>query len=254
MNLYSEKTKKIIRIISIVTIIILLTSNIKTLVLNEFDINSIIKFCQNSFVIVLTVFLLIYPAKLSLIAIMAFQYSFVFQYQSSTSIMSILMFMLGCSVLLMRGFFNQKKAIKFVIVMVPFILLYLSELRFGVTDFLNSSIYQFGYIFVVLLIIFFLDIYKTNLLSNNEKVLNLSNFEGLKKRDADWLQRIQSKEKYDCIAIDYKMSIGSVKNRLKIIFDTLEVGDKTGFLNKYSDYKIIFEQPEEAINAFTQNS
>ncbi len=36
------------------------------------------------------------------------------------------------------------------------------------------------------------------------------------------------------------MSIGSVKNRFKIIFDELGVRDREDFLNKYSDYEICY--------------
>ena len=36
------------------------------------------------------------------------------------------------------------------------------------------------------------------------------------------------------------MSLGSVKNRLKVIFDEIGAGDKQGFLNKYSDYEICY--------------
>ena len=36
------------------------------------------------------------------------------------------------------------------------------------------------------------------------------------------------------------MSIGSVKNRIKVIFDIIGVGDKKGFLNKYSDFQICY--------------
>lgn len=40
--------------------------------------------------------------------------------------------------------------------------------------------------------------------------------------------------------INYHMSLGAVKNRLKILFDEIGVGDKQGFLNKYSDYEICY--------------
>ena len=47
-------------------------------------------------------------------------------------------------------------------------------------------------------------------------------------------------EKYTAISVDYKMAIGSVKNRLKFIFSTLGVGDKQGFLSLYKGFKICY--------------
>lgn len=42
--------------------------------------------------------------------------------------------------------------------------------------------------------------------------------------------------------MEEKMTEGSVKNRMKIIYETLGVGDKQGFLNKYSEFEIYFEE------------
>lgn len=245
MNIYSSLSKKTIRFISFISLLILIISNIITISKNVYDKLVIFKLCQNSFVIVLTVILIIYPTKLIIISIIAFQYSFVSLYYTNIDIMALLMFILGYTVLLFQGFYKEKKTLKIMLSILPLVILYLSELRFGIKDFIYSSIYRFGYIFVISLIIIFLNFYINNNSRTDEKVLNIANYKGLKKRDAEWLQYIQRKEKYDCIAIEYQMSIGSVKNRLKVIFDTLEVGDKTGFLNIYSDYEIIFIQTKE---------
>lgn len=75
---------------------------------------------------------------------------------------------------------------------------------------------------------------------NFNKKLDVHNFPKLKKRDAEWLAAIINGEKYEYLAIKYQISLGAVKNRLKIIFDELEVGDKRGFLTKYSDYEIYY--------------
>ncbi|MCR4940607.1 MAG: hypothetical protein K5930_10950, partial [Treponemataceae bacterium] len=73
-----------------------------------------------------------------------------------------------------------------------------------------------------------------------KKKLDIQEFPELKKRDAEWLAKILCGEKYEYLSINYKMSLGSVKNRLKIIYAEIGVGDKLGFLNKYSDYEICY--------------
>lgn len=75
---------------------------------------------------------------------------------------------------------------------------------------------------------------------NKNRRLDIKEYPDLKKRDAEWLSEIILGNKYEMIAIESKMSLGSVKNRFKIIFDVLETGDKQGFLNKYSEYEICF--------------
>ena len=72
------------------------------------------------------------------------------------------------------------------------------------------------------------------------KKLDKKKYPDLKKRDAEWLAAIIQKTKYEAIAIDSSLSVGTVKNRFRIIFDELCVGDKQGFLNKYSDFEILY--------------
>jgi len=75
---------------------------------------------------------------------------------------------------------------------------------------------------------------------NTIRRLDLKEYPDLKRRDAEWLYEIIRGNKYESIAIEAKMSLGSVKNRFKIIFDVLETGDRQGFLNKYSEYEICY--------------
>ena len=74
----------------------------------------------------------------------------------------------------------------------------------------------------------------------SDHILDIKEYQKLNKRDAIWLCNILKKKKYEAIAIDSKITLGAVKNRFKLIFNELCVGDKQGFLNTYSDYKIYF--------------
>ena len=56
-------------------------------------------------------------------------------------------------------------------------------------------------------------------------------------------------KKYEAIAIESGVTLGTVKNRIKVIFNELCVGDKQGFLNAYSDYEIHYG--DELITADT---
>lgn len=141
-----------------------------------------------------------------------------------------------------RGLFNKKRKIKIILASIIFITLVLSELRFGLKFFYLSIFEKAAYIFIFFLSLFFHKISICNSVetSPSKKILNIKAYPELKKRDAEWLVKIINDEKYDILAIDSNLSLGSVKNRLKIIFDELKTGDKRGFLAKYSDYDIYF--------------
>ena len=55
---------------------------------------------------------------------------------------------------------------------------------------------------------------------------------------------VQQHVKYNAIAPKVFLSLGALKNQLKVIYTILEVGDKQGFLNRYEDYKIIYTKRE----------
>lgn len=180
-------------------------------------------------------------------AIISYQYSIAALYSEPSEMMGVYMFFLSLTILLVRGFFKKNKWPKLILITLPIIALQLSELRFGSTIFINATINKIAHSFVMLLIIYFVFVYSKKESSSEIKKLNIANYPNLKKRDAEWLSAIQNCKKYDWLAIEYNMSSGSVKNRLKIIFNTLEVGDKLGFLNKYSDYEIYFDETQSKL-------
>ncbi len=48
---------------------------------------------------------------------------------------------------------------------------------------------------------------------NENRILDLSKYDSLKKRDAEWLIQIKNKTKYETIAINYGMTEGAVKKQ-----------------------------------------
>ena len=83
--------------------------------------------------------------------------------------------------------------------------------------------------------------YYVNTIVLEEKKLNLALYPKLTERDCRILQKIQRGEKYVFIAKEEGLTEGSLKNRLHIVFDTLETGDKQGFLTYYSDWELYYE-------------
>lgn len=147
-----------------------------------------------------------------------------------------------------RGFYNKNKKIKSIFTLFILLGLILTELRFGSEIYARAFIEKIGFSFVLFCTMFFfqatvLDELEISTLNNE---LNIYKYPELNKRDAQWLNDILNGKKYAAIAIDAKVSLGTVKNRLKIIFDVLGVGDKQGFLNKFSDFHIFYTPDQES--------
>jgi len=212
-----------------------------------FDITNIIS-------IFLLFFVLIYPQKIEVCSVITFIYSLQIFIFEPNNTMGLFMYILTVAMLYARGFYNIHKKQKNIFTIIIFILLNLSQMRFGSKIFLDSLIQTAGFSFTYLLSIYFIKAairndYNTNSSSN---ILNLKIYDKLTIRDALWLIQIQNKVKYDAIAINSKVAPRTVKNRLKFIFSVLEVGDKHGFLNEYSTFEICYgEYSSEQISSIT---
>lgn len=249
--LYSRPFLKIVQIVSFAAIVILLVSNIlkiRSFARNKLDVDTVffyVTIAVNFCVCVICCILLFLPTKIILISLVSFLYSgliFVFEIENP---MGIFMFFLGLSSLASRGFYSSKRKLKLTLACVFYFLLVFSEIRFGFELFFKYLIEKIGYSLVSFVISFFLYTYFRNISDSEtqEKILNLYHYKGLNKRDAEWLGRVQKNEKYQSIAISYKMSTGTVKNRLNVVYNILGVGDKSGFINRYGDFDIVYFFP-----------
>lgn len=257
-NVYSKKVKTIFRIISSIAILILIISNTnKILFFGLKDlINQRIEFYTlvlNCLAIVLFSLFIIFPSKLGICSGISLLYGSLILVFEPYNNLGILLFFLAVLILDIRGY-NKNNHIFSLIFTSIYIILVLSELRFGVSVFFQSIIEKLAYTFILFLLAFFGKVHITDLLNSkaSNKTLDIQKYPALKRRDAEWLGKILNGKKYEAIAIESKMNLGSVKNRLKVIFKELGVGDKQGFLNKYSDYTIFFGEDFQVSKEYTQ--
>lgn len=247
---YSSKTKRIFRLISISAIVILLLATIHGVVSKGFsNKKDVFWFVLNCANICLACILFIFPTKIELIAIGAFLYSFVILLFEPENAMGEMMYFLAVMFLYARGFYIRHKKVKNIITIIVFACLVLSELRFGFDVFLRAVIETWGFSLVLGIIVFFSNAYFSNLFETRLDMhkLDLQKYPGLKPRDALWLTKILNGEKYDSIAVEENLSSGTVKNRLKYIFEILGVGDRRGFLARYYGYEIFYTETEDDI-------
>lgn len=253
---YTKKTLLLFRLFALIAIVILITSFIYSIIYKNLfsSYSNTIFYFTNIISIFLLFFVLIYPQKIEVCSVITFIYSLQIFIFEPNNTMGLFMYILTVAMLYARGFYNIHKKQKNIFTIIIFILLNLSQMRFGSKIFLNSLIQTVGFSFIYLLSIYFIKAairndYNTNSSSN---ILNLKNYDKLTIRDALWLIQIQNKVKYDAIAIKSKVAPGTVKNRFKFIFSVLEVGDKQGFINEYSTFEICYgEYSSEQISSMT---
>ena len=248
--LYNPKLHLVFRIFYFSAIVILSISTLDQIFqtgITETYENKVLFFkaLVNILSVLCFLFVFAFPWKIEICAVISFMYSIFIFILEPENPMSVFMYLLSMEILYARGYFNKQRQIKKILSAIIFISAILSEMRFGFNAFADYFIEKLGYIFIGLLILFFFRAYLIDLFNtSSDCILDIKKYPGLKYRDAKWLYLIQKREKYETIAIEFHMSIGSVKNRLKIVFDILGIKDKQGFLNKYEEYKIIYGDKE----------
>lgn len=262
--LYSHNALKAFRLFSLIAVIILCISNTRIITSIGFrdlinDTFKLFTFICNSISIILFSTVILYPSKIGICCAIAFIDSaiiFIFEPKNN---LGIILYFLTIASLYARGFFNKNKKIKNIIVSTLYLGLILTEIRFKDEDLITIFLDKAAYTFVLLLFTFFIKAYLTNQFEALElhHKLDIKKYPNLTKRDAQWLIDILNRKKYQSIAIDEKLSIGTIKNRLRFIFDELCVGDKQGFISTYSDFEICYgdeltNKPEE--NPITDNA
>ncbi len=252
--LYSRKIKNLLRILSLVAVVVLLISNIFTLLSFIFQYTDKSKFyCMtsialNSFVIIFFILLIIHPEKIGFISLACILYDFMIYFFEEINPMGCLMYILAMIILYVRGFFERKRKVKIIICVCSFLILSCLRLRFGISVFINSFIEDMGYTLVFFFAFFFLASYLFRN-KDNEKILNIAKFPELKENDAEMLRRVLANQQYKVIAIDLKQKEGSVRNRLNKVYDILGVEDKIGFITSYKGFEVSYvPEPEEDVN------
>lgn len=245
--LYNPKVLLLFRLFSIAAVVILSISSLHRM--SIYGINFLfdtaveaVGFTLNVVSTILFLYIAIFPYKFAITSIIAFLYSAYIILFEPDNIMGVFLYYYAVVSLYANGFFNRSKKIKNAIFIILLVLLVLTELRFGFSIYFRAFVEKLAYTFVFIVSAFFVHAYTINLFDaiSENKTLNIQNYKELTKRDALWLIDILEKKKYHSIAIEYQMTVGAVKNRFKVIYNLLGVGDKQGFINKYLDYTICF--------------
>ena len=240
ISLFSKHMLLVYRCISIITEILISVFTIYNLACGIFTFSDFYLYINLvNFALVLCA--IIFPMKIEFLAASSFIYSMVILLTTSLNknLLGFMLYILTCAILFSRGFFRKKRIAKTVVSVIFFFVVFASQLRFGSAVFLRSLFVLAEYSFVIFLIILFYYLYLRNQgKSPIEKFLDLSQFPDLTERDKEWIELILKETKYITIASQYKVTEGTVKNRMRVIFKVLDVSDRIGFMATYGGYEI----------------
>lgn len=242
-TLYSKKFLLFVRLVSVLFSVYLIFNIIHAVkdVFFEHYLPCTIGLIFGTPSLIILLFIFFHPERLSLFVPSLFYFGIVNSIANSNPAFAIILFELGILILWIRGFFKTNKAIKITVIIVIYLVSLLSALRFGWKEFYPNLIEAIQILLITGSTIFLLYEYlKTQAVK--DKILNLAEYSELTERDSKWLELVQQGTKYEVIAIDYKLTLGTVQNRLNKIYRILETGDRIGFLSIYSNAKIVYKK------------
>lgn len=261
-NIYVSKISIFVRIISIVASLFLLITNILILISGKThyfyynkDLWKYFTVLLNFLVILLLIIVSVFPTKIGILSIVCFIYAVIIIVFEPENQIGGLLFLSGVELLHLRGFFLKKKFLKNTIAFVAYMILVLTEIRFGFSMFLSVFFDKIAYL-ILMFINLFCSIFYYHFYYEKriQDTLRIKDFPELNKRDTQWLLMTQAHKTYKEIAREYKLKEGTVRNRMNYIYKILECGDKIGFMNNFGNYKILFEEAETDSNGIQISS
>lgn len=254
-KLYSKKMLHTYRIFSIIGLIISVI-NVFFDIKEEFPLSpyfpffltaeTFFNFIQNVICSFTFIVLIFKPQKFEYISIMSFLYTIqiIVLEDNSNNIMGLFMYLLGISSFLIRGFFKKNRKLKYILSAILYLLLCTAKLRFGYYIFIHYLIQTLGFSLVFAITLFFIleyfnqQVKKVDNQNTQQNILDLSQFPELTDRDKLWIHKVQSDAKYETIAKESNVSLGTMKNRMHQIFKIIDVPDRISFLSVYGGYTI----------------
>ena len=189
------------------------------------------------------IILLFVPQHISIFALISFMYSFKIILVDTLAELPLgqLLYFLGLSCLLFLGFFKTKRAFKIITSILLNIVLIGFSARYGVLVCINSYIASFGYSLVFLVTLFFTTNFFRNIhIQKTARIWNLAQYPELTQRDKEWLKQILDEKKYEEIANESGITVGTLKNRMHQIFSIVGIEDRISLLATYGGYEVRF--------------
>ena len=242
-SFYSKQFLLFIRIVSVffIGILLYLTSHAFYDVFSLHNYSCFFGLFFGPVSLVILVFVMFNPEKLALFVPSLLFFSISNSIGNSNPAFQIVFMELAALLLWVRGFFKTHKTLK----ILALVLIYVVPLLFGLRSgwkFFAAQLFDIVQIILITFCIVFILYEYMWAQTATDKVLNLADYAETTKRDAEWLTLVQQGVKYEAIAIDFELTLGTVQNRLNKLYHLLETGDRIGFLSIYANAKIVYQK------------
>ena len=255
-NIYSPEVLKMFRLLSVLGFLAELFYLIRAFyqmnfVLNLSNISSLEDFfaspegllISNFLCIIVFIYLFFLPQHIEVIAILAFYFSFVYMFTPSLGKkpLGTALYLLGVSSCILRGYYRKHTRIKIYLTLLTYAALILIDLRISFSQFIDSLIDSLGYLMsYALSLVFFVHFLKSTHENAVNKIWDLSQYPELTERDKLWISQILKDKRYEDIAKESGITIGTLKNRMHQIFTIIGLPDRVSLLATYSGYQLKF--------------
>ena len=253
---YSKSAQNLLRFFCIIGIIVEVLCITRLFIRTNFtleipEIHNFLSFCYSDLyiaiidIVCLVVFivLLFIPSKFEFFALISFFYSIKIITIDTLpeNPLGFILYILGVSCLLFRDFYKKHTIPKIILTLGVYFALILHSLRIGLSCFIESLIITFGYGLAILSTIFFVvNFLKIIHVKRTARVWDLSQYPELTQRDKEWLRDILEEKRYEDIAKESGITVGTLKNRMHQIFAIIDVADRIGLLGTYGGYEVKF--------------
>ena len=220
---------------------ILEISNINNL--NSFLMSDLNTTIVNCICLILFIVFLFIPQHFIIFSIISFLYSFKIILVDTVAEYPIgqLLYLMGVACLVFLGFYRYRRPPKIIITITINYALIITNIRFGFDVLIKSLITTIGYTLVFFVTLFFsAGFFRFLYTMKHARVWDLSQYPELTERDKEWLKQILEEKRYEEIAANSGITVGTLKNRMHQIFNIVGIDDRISLLATYGGYEVKF--------------
>lgn len=213
-------------------------TNVQTFLMS--DLNTAI---VNGVCLIFFIIFLFLPQHFVIFAVISFLYSFKIIIVDTIAEYPIgqLLYLMGVACLVYLGFYRYHRLPKIITSIVANYALIFLSLRYGTDIFINSLITAIGYTLIFFVTLFFsVNFFRFLYGMKHARIWDLSQYPELTERDKEWLKQILEEKRYEEIAADSGITVGTLKNRMHQIFNIVGIDDRISLLATYSGYEVKF--------------
>ncbi len=206
----------------------------------------VVSLCIQAVMVLGSAFLVIFPLKFAVYGFLCVGMGLI-QIMDGGGLPGILMFFLGMLFYYRVGFLKKYKIVKIIVLSILLFGGICSQYQFGSYKLIQTFQHLLASVLMFFLAyILYLPEFRARKKDFSRKIVRLPSHE-FTPRDVHILKSIQKGEKYEAIAINEGIGVSTLKARVKVLFEFLNVSDKNSFLRIYANQPIVLEDNKKQL-------